>query len=202
MLSRKLLTEKFCNQMLLARKLRFRILWLSRERTMGNWPIWILVGLTVYYTVMGLLANPAVVFFLQATFACLLLAAGIVLWRKYGERIMSSYYFAFYPHPAEPLVRNAIISGAPLDGPSLSSALAEIPHGNRVLSKVRLVQAERLFAEMQAVSAERVEELQRKAKTEQERAAAISAQEAIALAASALERSNAALRASRAVHGG
>jgi hypothetical protein len=105
------------------------------------------------------------------------------------------YYFTFHPHPAEPLVRAAISSPNVIDGRALAAALSELPPGNSTFRGVRLAQAEQLFNQMQAVSARKLRELETHARAEYERAALVSVQEAVALAAVALERAKALYRA-------
>ncbi len=109
------------------------------------------------------------------------------------------YYFNLHPHPAEPLVRRAIETDRPLDGPSLARALQEVPPGNRFLREARLAQATRLFAQLETATMVRIRQLERTARDEYQRAAIIASQEALALAAVALERARAAFKASQSV---
>lgn len=113
------------------------------------------------------------------------------------------YYFYFHPHPAAPLVRAALSTGNVLDGKALAHALSEVPPGSAVFRAVRLEQAELLFHQMQAASAAHLRRQEQQAKSEAqrayERAALNSIQEAVALAAVALERAKALYRASQQV---
>ncbi len=111
------------------------------------------------------------------------------------------YYFTFHPHPAADLVAAAIGSHAPLDGSALARALGELPPGNSIFRGVRLEQAEQLFRRMQKVSEARIREQRERAREGYERAALDSIQEAVALAAIALERAKALYRASQTVGG-
>jgi hypothetical protein len=117
------------------------------------------------------------------------------------EPIARWYYFTFHPHPAESLVQAAIESHAPMNGSALASALSELPPGNSIFRGVRLEQAEQLFGRMQRVSEARIREQKLRAQEGYERAALDSIQEAVALAAVALERAKALYRASQAIRG-
>jgi hypothetical protein len=130
--------------------------------------------------------------------ACAL--AGWLLFVLYQEReaIARWYYFTFYPHPAEPLIRSALSQATPLDGVRLAAILGELPPDNRILRDVRIDQGERLVAQMRKVSEQTVRDTIRDARADSARAAALGIQEAIALAAVALERAKAAHAASRA----
>jgi hypothetical protein len=162
----------------------------------------ILLLYLLYVWIAGTPVGAAIGFVFQNLYWIAPLIAALWVWHKYGNAIARWYYFTFHPHPAEHLVRYAIDSGVPLDGPALASALGEPPPASGILREVRLVQAERLVNEMQVVSRGRARELEKRAKAEYERAAAVGAQEAIALAATALERAKAALRASQMADGG
>ncbi len=113
------------------------------------------------------------------------------------------YYFYFYPHPAEPIVKAALVSGTVLDGKALAGALSEISLGSPTFRAVRLEQAEQLFHQMQAVSIAQLrrqeEQSLASAREQYERAAHTSIQEAVALAAVALERAKALYRASQEI---
>jgi hypothetical protein len=117
--------------------------------------------------------------------------------------IVRSYYFTFHPHPAAPLVRGALATGNLLDGKALAQVLSEIPAGSRMFREARLAQAETLFHEMQTASEALLRrqraEAHAKARHDYEEAALNSIQEAVALAAVALERAKALYRASRQV---
>ena len=113
------------------------------------------------------------------------------------EEIARWYYFTFSPHPAEPAVRFALAKGRLLDGDRLAAALGEAPSDNRILREVRIAQGERLVAEMRQMSAQMIRETLRSARTDNARAAVVGVDEAIALAAVALERAKAAHAASR-----
>jgi hypothetical protein len=107
------------------------------------------------------------------------------------------YYFNFHPHPATPMVERALIAGAVLDGPALARALGEVPPESSILASVRLEQGTRLIARMQEMSRAKLRELERHAAKDYERAAIVRVQEAIALAAVALEKAKAAFGASQ-----
>jgi hypothetical protein len=138
-----------------------------------------------------------------------LIETGLLIWAgyyAYSKReaiarfcysVARWYYFTFHPHPAEPLVRAAIESPNLGNGKALAAALGELPPGNSIFRGVRLVQAERLFNQMQVASARRLRAIEAHAKAEYERAAVLSIQEAMALAAVALERAKALYRASQ-----
>ncbi|MEI9932663.1 MAG: hypothetical protein WDM89_19545 [Rhizomicrobium sp.] len=109
------------------------------------------------------------------------------------------YYFNFHPHPAEPMVRRALQDGTVLNGRALASALSEMPPAGSILARVRLEQGEQLVAQMQAASRARIREFEKRAAKEYERAALYSMQEAVALAAVALEKAKAVFRASNSI---
>lgn len=113
------------------------------------------------------------------------------------EEIARWYYFTFYPHPAEPAVRSALAQGRLLDGNRLAAVLGEVPPENRILREVRIAQGERLVAEMRQASDATIRESLKAARSHQERAAYLGIQEAIGLAAAALERAKAAHAASK-----
>ena len=113
------------------------------------------------------------------------------------EGIARWYYFNFHPHPAEPLIRSALAHGTRLDGKRLAIILGELPSDNRILRDVRIIQGERLVAEMRKVSKQKIHDTIRTARADNARAAALGIQEAIALAAVALERAKAAYAASK-----
>lgn len=156
--------------------------------------------------IFGALAIYLAVEFLIWIFPYLLLAALLavcvglvcVLYRS-REAVARWYYFTFSPHPAEPMVRSTLHRGRPLDGERLASILADAPPSNRILREVRITQGERLVAEMRQVSEATIHQNLKSARSDQERAAFLSIQEAIALAAVAVERAKAAYAASKAV---
>ena len=115
------------------------------------------------------------------------------------EAIARWYYFTFHPHPAAPIVRDALKTGTRLDGRALAAELAELPPGNSIFRKVRLEQAEKLVTEMQVMSRAHVREYERTAAEGYERAAVYATQEAVALAAVALEKAKAAWRTAEAI---
>jgi hypothetical protein len=124
------------------------------------------------------------------------------------------YYFYFYPHPARSRVEQALNTRTVLDGPALAAAIGEVPSGNSIFRKVRLEQGEALVGRMQHMSRSIEAELQRAAAARAradarqyerqaaegyETAALHAIQEAIALAAVALERAKAAWQTSEAI---
>jgi len=117
------------------------------------------------------------------------LIVSMALWRK-RTAILRWYFFNFHPHPAEPMVRAALRGGA-LDGNALASALGEVPSRNSILRDVRIVQGERLVERMSRVSERTIKRDLARAREDHERAAFHGVQEAIALAAVALERARA-----------
>ncbi len=122
-------------------------------------------------------------------------------WGLYALRIPVArwYYFNFDPHPAEPMVERALDSGTVLDGRALARALGELPPSSSVLARVRIEQGEKLVLRMQEMSNAKIREYQRRAAKDYERAALLSMQEAVALAAIALEKAKAVFRASQSV---
>lgn len=129
--------------------------------------------------------------------------AAVALWLfACREAILRWYFFAFHPHPAAPLVQSALDRGDMLDGKALARALAEVPPGSRILREVRIEQGERLVAQMKVVSERMIKEGAARAAADYERAAFVGIQEAVALAAVAVERAKAAQQASRSVRGG
>lgn len=133
---------------------------------------------------------------LWATLA--LLTAALVLIFQRRIAIMRWYYFHFEPHPAEPIVRAAIVtSGASSTNLArLADALGDLPRHNAVLRGVRIEQAERLYGELRAASIARQQAYAERAKHEalelHEQTAFRGMQEALALAAVALEKAKAA----------
>lgn len=113
------------------------------------------------------------------------------------ESIARWYYFTFCPHPAEPAVRSALAKGRLLDANSLAAALGQAPPDNHILREVRIAQGERLVAEMRHASEQMIREVARNAQVDIARAAVAGIEEAIALAAVALERAKAAHAASK-----
>lgn len=130
----------------------------------------------------------------------LIVLIGVAIWKR--EALARWYYFRFHPHPAEPIVRGALASGSVLDGPKLARVLGDVPKGNRVLAEVRIAQGELLIQEMQALSRAKVREYERSAAAAYQTAALQSINEAIALAAVALERAKALWRASEGIRNG
>jgi hypothetical protein len=115
------------------------------------------------------------------------------------EALARWYYFTFCPHPAEPAVRSALAHGRLLDGERLAAALGEAPPDNRILGEVRIAQGERLVAQMRHASEQTIRDTVKNAQADSASAAAIGIQEAIALAAVALERAKAAHAASKSI---
>ena len=133
------------------------------------------------------------------------LAAIFTLWVLIASRhaLARWYYFYFYPHPAEPIVRAALKSGTVLDGKALANALSEIPPGSSTFRAVRLEQAEQLFHQMQDVSIAQLRRQEKQAPTRArehlERAAFVSIQDAVSLAAVALDKAKALYSASQEI---
>jgi hypothetical protein len=134
----------------------------------------------------------------------------ILLLFSLRQRLAKLYYWYFYPHPAEPLVRAALSTGNVLDAKAFANALSELPPGNPILRAVRMEQADRLFQEMKNFSLAlarqheaklRAEESQNKIreKEEYQRTAFEGVHEAVELAAVALERAKAIYRASQEI---
>ncbi len=113
-------------------------------------------------------------------------------------RILRWYYFNFHPHPAEPMVRSAL-RGAPVDGKALGAALGELPSRDSILRGVRIEQGERIVEKMRRVSERTIKQDRVRARADYEHAAFYGVQEAIALAAVALERARAAHTASKSI---
>jgi hypothetical protein len=111
------------------------------------------------------------------------------LWSK-RDAILYRFYM-LTPHPAAARVHAAIRAGS-LDGPALAQSLAEMPSNNRICRAVRMEQATQLVQKMQAASRAEIARIERQARTEYERAAVLRSQEAVALAAAALARAQAA----------
>jgi hypothetical protein len=143
----------------------------------------------------------------QALLPFLVLVAyiGVLVLACYGCRALARrreamarwYYFTFHPHPAEPAVRSALAGRRPLDGRRLAAALGETPPNNRILREVRIAQGERLVGEMRQASERLIQETSQNARSYHAQAALLGTQEAIALAAVALERAKAAHLASK-----
>jgi len=130
------------------------------------------------------------------------LAIGFLIWLFSIRRAFARwYYFHFHPHPAEPMVRSAIASASISDATSnaIATALSQMPPGSSTLRAVRLAQAERLFRDLQSASAARQEAIERRARAgaaaAREEALYYGVQEAVLLAAAALERAKAAYQA-------
>jgi hypothetical protein len=126
------------------------------------------------------------------------------------KRFARWYYFYFYPHPARDMVREALDPNQILNGPAFAAAIGEVPPGNSIFRKVRLEQGEALVEKMQAMSRSMAaaqarataQEYERRAAEGYEHAALHAIQEAIALAAVALERAKAAWQTSEAIRKG
>lgn len=136
------------------------------------------------------------------------LAAGaVLLWLFLNrEPIARWYYFTFSPHPATDIIHYALATDvSSLDGGRLATLLGELPPDNSTLRGVRVQQAEQLYRELQNASARRARELEERARESAadsyERAAYVGIQEAVALAAVALERAKAAHRAAMGLRG-
>jgi hypothetical protein len=112
--------------------------------------------------------------------------------------IMRWYYFHFDRHPAESLVRTAIrlSNGSGTNPALLAEALGEIPPRGAVLRQVRLEQAERLYGELRNACVARQQAYAERARRNQielhESEVFLGMQEALGLAAVALERAKAA----------
>lgn len=115
------------------------------------------------------------------------------------EAVARWYYFTFHPHPAESIVRGSLDGRRVIAGAELAAALAEVPPDNRILREVRIAQGERLILQMQRVSEETIRRTVSNAQADEARAAVLGIQEALALAAVALERAKAAHAASQRV---
>lgn len=136
----------------------------------------------------------------------LLVVAVVVVILRSRHALARWYYFYFHPHPAEPLVNSALATGSFLDGDALAKALGEVPPDSPILREVRLQQAENLMAKMKTAAnahlRKHAKEQKAKAKEEYESAALASAQEAIAMAATALERAKNLYSTGKEVSGG
>lgn len=113
------------------------------------------------------------------------------------DKIVRWYYFTFYPHPAEPVIRTALSSGSVLDGKALAAVLGERPSGSPAFRAVRVAQAESLIKEMQAMTRRQMDELKARAKEQYEKSAVQQMQAALGEAAVALEKAKIFLRASK-----
>jgi len=91
----------------------------------------------------------------------------------------------------------AAVRGRSLDGNAFASALGEVPSRNSILRDVRIVQGERLVERMSRVSERTIKRDLARAREDHERAAFHGVQEAIALAAVALERAKTAHETSK-----
>ena len=123
---------------------------------------------------------------------------GFLIWLfTKRDAIALWYYLNFHPHPAAPMVASALSSeeASVKTARSLAETLRELPPEGRMLRQARLLQAERLVAELRAANAARArafEALARKKFIQDfERAAFIQSQEAIAYAVVALEQAKA-----------
>jgi hypothetical protein len=123
-----------------------------------------------------------------------------LLWLVFQNRvaILRWYYFHFDPHPAEAVFRTAIASSddMAMNPASLANALSELPPSGAVRRKVRLEQAERLYGELRSASIARQQAYAERARKDasllHEQTAFRGMQEALALAAVALERAKVA----------
>jgi hypothetical protein len=137
---------------------------------------------------------------------------GFLLW--HWQTFARWYFFLFYPHPARHMARQALNTRTVPNGRAFAAAIGEMPAGGAVFRKVRFEQGEELIAQMQALSRSIATEQERRlaaqdarnaARNERdaveayERAALIDIQEAVALAAAALERAKATWRSSEAL---
>lgn len=123
-----------------------------------------------------------------------------VLWLiSKREPILRWYYFAFHPHPAEPMVRSALKRGRQVDGAALAAVLGDLPPRNGILRSVRIAQGEQLVAKMRSATESTIKRNFERARTDYERATFHGVQEAVALAAVALERAKAAQAASKSI---
>lgn len=113
------------------------------------------------------------------------------------EALIRWYYFTFHPHPAAPIVRASLSGRRTIAGAELAAALGEAPPDNRILREVRIAQGERLVVQMQQVSDQMIRQTVRNAQADNARAAVLGIQEAVALAALALERAKTAHEASK-----
>ena len=135
------------------------------------------------------------------------LACFVVWVVAYRRSIATWYYFAFHPHPAEPLVQRALSSDvtSASTAHALAQALGQMPPGSSTLRAVRLQQADRLFGQLHDASVARQRAIERKmregAARAREEAAFVSLQEAVALAAVALEHAKAAYDTARHLQG-
>lgn len=116
-----------------------------------------------------------------------ILALAAVVGYLLREPLLRWYFFNFYPHPAAPMVEQALASAGNVDGKTLAASLGDMPD-NPILRQVRIEQGEALVRKMQEVSQQHVRQMQKQAQETYERAALESIQEAIALAAIALAR--------------
>jgi hypothetical protein len=88
---------------------------------------------------------------------------------------------------------------------ALADALSEVPPGSSTFRRVRLEQAERLYRQLDEANERRQREIERRARANAasayEEAAHYGMQEAVALAAVALERAKAAARMASTLRG-
>ena len=131
----------------------------------------------------------------------LVLVTCLVLWfRDHWEGLARRFYLTFMPHSAAPAVRRSLAarSSSRQVAEHLASSFSEPPARSSVLRRVRFEQSERLYGDLVAGTTSRQDEIARRAKAvaaqAHEEAAHYGIQEALAYAASALERSKAALR--------
>lgn len=131
----------------------------------------------------------------------LFLLACLILWlRDHWEGLARRFYHTFMPHSAAPAVRRSLAarSSSRQVAEHLASSFSEPPARSSVLRRVRFEQSERLYDDLVAGTTSRQDEIARRAKAvaaqAHEEAAHYGIQEALAYAASALERSKAALR--------
>ena len=136
------------------------------------------------------------------------LGAVILRWLFSKRQVIARwYFFTFHPHPAAPMVQRALASSttSEANARALADALGEIPPGSSTLRGVRLEQAERLYRKLHEASVRRQREIERRARANaaqaHEEAAHYGMQDALALAAVALERAKAAARAAATYRG-
>jgi hypothetical protein len=137
-----------------------------------------------------------------------LVGGALLLWVfAKREAIARWYFFTFHPHPAASLVERAIATPttSAAQAHALADALSEVPPGSSTFRRVRLEQAEQLYRQLNEANARRQREIERRARANAanayEEAAHYGMQEAVALAAVALERAKAAARMASTLRG-
>jgi hypothetical protein len=124
------------------------------------------------------------------------------------ETLSRWYFFHFHRHPAERMVERALLSPStsPANARALAQALGELPTGSSALRAARLRQAENLYHRLEVASAGRLHEMEQRlneaADEAKKEAAFYGMQEAVALAAVALERAKAAHQTASKLSGG